>query len=74
MNTDKYIIILRKDFKNNIISKRREFMDLLIKVLSDNDEATKEIHDKFGVKFATKYHNGNSVTILSDGEVEYKER
>ena len=69
---DRYFIQLRKDFKPVMVRKRKEFMELLLKAMSEDEEAVKELSHKFGVTLVTKITNGNSVNIFVDGESIYK--
>lgn len=71
--SDKYVVVINKDFKGKIISKRKDFMDLLLKALGDNEEVSDDLRDKFGTRIVEKYHGGNKVTFLNDGEIVFKE-
>lgn len=71
--SEKYVFVVNKGFKGKIVSKRKDFMDLLIRVLGDNDDAVKELGDKFGTRKVANYNSSNSITILSDGEIEFKD-
>lgn len=70
--SDKHIISINKDFKPLMIRQRKEFMDLLLRAVSNDEESVKKLNEKFGTKVITKLDPGNSMTILVDGEVAYK--
>jgi hypothetical protein len=69
---DRYFFQIKKDFKPLLIKKRKEFMELLLRTLSDDEEATKDLNFKFGTTLVTKIDNGNDMSIFVDGERIYK--
>jgi len=69
---DRYYFEIRKDFKPVLIRRRKEFMELLLKSLSDDAESVTELFKKFGAKLVTKTNDGNDMSVLVDGERVYK--
>jgi len=70
---EKYILIVNKGFKGKLVTKRKEFMDLLIRVLGDSEEASNDMAEKFGTEIVGNYNSSNSITIMNDGEVTFKD-
>lgn len=73
---DRFYLEIKKTSKANLIRKRKEFMELLIKTLSDDDEssdaAASELNSKFGTKVIAKTNNGNTTKMFVDGVEEFR--
>jgi hypothetical protein len=69
---DNYFIRVKKDFKPIMVRKRKEFMELLLKALSDDKEAASQLANRFGTKLVAETANGSTVSLLVDGELAFK--
>ena len=69
---DRYYIEVKKKYKQSLISHRKDFMALLLRVLADDEEAEKELALKFGTKLVTKTSDGSTTKVFVDGEEEYR--
>lgn len=69
---DRYYIEIKREAKPVLIRNRKDFMALLIKALGDDEESTKELNQRFGTKLISKSANGSTVSVIVDGELEYR--
>lgn len=69
---DRYFIQIKKSSKPVLVKKRKEFMELLLKTLSDDSEAQLDLLNKFGTSVVAKTANGSDVSVNVDGERVFK--
>lgn len=74
MKHDRYFFMVKKSFRPTMIRQRKQFMDLFMKAMVDDQEAIDTLYSKYGVKLMSQTVEGSDVTLIVDGEPAYKLR
>lgn len=75
MQPSKFLFEINVLFRPVIVRKRREFMNLVLQIVSkelDNPQASDDLMKKFGTRLITSYNDGTSLTVIEDGETIFK--
>jgi hypothetical protein len=66
---------INTEFKSIILRRRKEFMELVLKCLNDDEPNTlnvNELFQRFGTRLVTTYNKGSKVAIMLDGDLIFK--